>query len=61
MSEEIGQHHPVACGEIRGTHRCPNPQEVPNRPRGTVLPFAAFPVEGGAGEIGIEAEAEEYS
>jgi hypothetical protein len=61
MSEEIGQLHPIACGAIRETHRCLNLEEVQNRLRGTVLPFAVFPVEGGAGEIGIEAEAEDYS
>jgi hypothetical protein len=61
MLEETGQHHLIACGAIRETHRCLNLEEVQNQPRGIVLPFAAFPVEGGAGEIGIEAEVEEYS
>jgi hypothetical protein len=61
MSEETGQLHPIACGAIRETHRCLNLEEVQNRPRGTVLPFAVLPAEGGAGEIGIEAEVEDYS
>jgi hypothetical protein len=56
MSEETDRHRPIACGAIRETHRCLNLEEVQNRPRGTLLPFAVFPVEGGAGEIGVEAE-----
>ena len=56
MSEETDQHHPIACDAIRGMHHCLNLEEVQNRPRGTVLPFAVLPVEGGAGEIGVEAE-----
>ena len=61
MSGETGQHHLIACGAIRETHRYLNLEEVQNQLRGTVLPFAVFPVEGGAGEIGIEAGVEEYT
>jgi hypothetical protein len=61
MSEETGQHHLIAYGVIRETHRYLSLEGVQNQPGGTVLPFAVFPVEGGAGEIGIEAEVEHYS
>jgi hypothetical protein len=61
MSEETGQHHLIAYGAIRETHHYLSLEEAQNRSRGTVLPFAVFPVEGGAGEIGIEAEVEGHS
>ena len=61
MSEETGQHHLIAYGAIRETHRYLSLEGVQNQPGGTVLPFAVLPIEGGAGEIGIEAEVEDYS